>query len=94
MTTSGSFAPDTGALSSLLDAGNGPVLVLDPCGELWEAFWQAPVWKNSGRPGAWRPGRRRRATSGTCWPRWAASMQRKPVSVLPPHFFRRKVTAT
>lgn len=52
MTTSGTFAPDTGALSSLLDAGNGPVLVLDPCGELWEAFWQAPVWKKLWQ--AWR----------------------------------------
>ncbi|WP_210512564.1 prepilin peptidase-dependent protein [Pantoea ananatis] len=52
MTTSGTFAPDTGALSSLLDAGKGPVLVLDPCGELWEAFWQAPVWKKLWQ--AWR----------------------------------------
>ncbi len=52
MTTSGTFAPDAGALSSLLDAGSGPVLVLDPCGALWEAFWQAPRWKNLWQ--AWR----------------------------------------
>lgn len=45
MTTSGTFAPDAGALTSLLDAGDGPVLVLDPCGTLWEAFWQSPYWK-------------------------------------------------
>lgn len=52
MTTSVTFAPDSGALSSQLDAGRGPVLVLDPCGALWEAFWQAPVWKNLWQ--AWR----------------------------------------
>ncbi|XXN66773.1 prepilin peptidase-dependent protein (plasmid) [Enterobacter ludwigii] len=52
MTTSGTFAPDAGALSSLLDAAAGPVLVLDPCGALWEAFWQAPRWKT--RWQAWR----------------------------------------
>ena len=52
MITSGTFAPDAGALSSLLDAGEGPVLVLDPCGALWEAFWQSPRWKNAWQ--AWR----------------------------------------
>ena len=52
MTTSGTFAPDAGALSSLLDAGTGPVLVLDPCGVLWEAFWQSPRWKKLWQ--AWR----------------------------------------
>lgn len=52
MTTSGTFAPDAGALSSLLDAAAGPVLVLDPCGALWEAFWQAPRWKTLWQ--AWR----------------------------------------
>ncbi|MGK3137960.1 prepilin peptidase-dependent protein [Pantoea trifolii] len=52
MTTSGTFAPDAGALSSLLDAAAGPVLVLDPCGALWEAFWQAPRWKTQWQ--AWR----------------------------------------
>lgn len=52
MTTLGRFAPDTGALSSLLDSGNGPVLVLDPCGALWETFWQTPHWKKEWQ--AWR----------------------------------------
>lgn len=52
MTTNGTFAPDAGALSSLLNLGSGPVLVLDPCGVLWETFWQAPVWKKVWQ--AWR----------------------------------------
>lgn len=52
MTRSGTFAPDAGALFSLLDSGHGPVLVLDPCGALWEVFWQAPYWKNLWQ--AWR----------------------------------------
>ncbi len=52
MTTSGTFAPDAGALFSLLDAGTGPVLVLDPCGAMWEAFWHAPRWKTLWQ--AWR----------------------------------------
>ncbi|MBN1087336.1 hypothetical protein JNO12_24655 [Erwinia aphidicola] len=52
MTTSVTFAPDAGALSSLLEAGRGPVLVLDPCGALWAAFWQSPGWKNLWQ--AWR----------------------------------------
>lgn len=50
MTTIESFAPDAGALFSLLDAGAGPVLVNDPCGALWDAFWQSPhrkkVWQS------------------------------------------------
>lgn len=52
MTTSGTFAPDAGALSSLLDAGTGPVLVLDPCGVLWETFWNTPRWSRLWQ--AWR----------------------------------------
>lgn len=52
MTISVTLAPDAGALSSLLDAGRGPVLVLDPCGALWAAFWQSPGWKNLWQ--AWR----------------------------------------
>jgi hypothetical protein len=52
MTTSCTFAPDAGALFSLLDAGNGPVLVLDPCGAMWEAFWHAERWKTQWQ--AWR----------------------------------------
>ncbi|WP_168403361.1 prepilin peptidase-dependent protein [Erwinia amylovora] len=52
MTTSITFAPDVGALSSLLDAAAAPVLVLDPCGAMWEAFWQAPRWKTLWQ--AWR----------------------------------------
>lgn len=52
MTMIETFAPDADALFSLLDVGAGPVLVNDPCGTLWEAFWQAPhrktVWQ------AWR----------------------------------------
>lgn len=52
MTTSGTFAPDAGALSSLLDAGSGPVLVLDPCGEMWAAFWNTPRWSRLWQ--AWR----------------------------------------
>lgn len=52
MTTSETFAPDTGALASLLDAGEGPVIVLDPCGELWKAFWQTRRWSRLWQ--AWR----------------------------------------
>jgi len=52
MITSVTFAPDAGALSSLLEAGRGPVLVLDPCGALWAEFWQSPGWKNLWQ--AWR----------------------------------------
>lgn len=52
MTTSVTFAPDAGALSSLLDAGIGPVLVLDPCGALWNTFWNTPRWRQLWQ--AWR----------------------------------------
>lgn len=52
MTTSCTFAPDTGALFSLLESGNGPILVLDPCGAMWDAFWQAQRWKKLWQ--AWR----------------------------------------
>jgi len=52
MITSGTFAPDAGALSSLLDAGKGPVLVLDPCGALWQSFWDTPRWSTLWQ--AWR----------------------------------------
>ena len=46
MITSGTFAPDAGALSSLLDAGAGPILVPDPCGSLWQTFWNTPRWSH------------------------------------------------
>ncbi|MEQ9927988.1 prepilin peptidase-dependent protein [Pectobacterium parvum] len=52
MTTSGIFEPDTGALSSLLDAGEGPIIVLDFGGELWETFWNTPRWSRLWE--AWR----------------------------------------
>lgn len=52
MTTIETFAPDTDALFSLLDAGASPVLVNDPCGALWESFWQAAPRKNLWQ--AWR----------------------------------------
>lgn len=52
MTTSDTFAPDSGALSSLLDAGEGPVLVLDPCGAQWETFWSTRRWSRLWQ--AWR----------------------------------------
>lgn len=52
MTTSGIFAPDAGALSSLLDASSGPILVLDPCGAMWEAFHRTSRWSQVWQ--AWR----------------------------------------
>jgi hypothetical protein len=61
---SGTFAPDAGALASLLDAGEGPVIVLDPCGALWTEFWQTPRWSRLWQ--AWRlaPGQ---AQEGDVW---------------------------
>lgn len=52
MTTSGNFSPDAGALASLLDAGEGPIVVLDPCGAHWEIFWNTPRWSRLWQ--AWR----------------------------------------
>lgn len=52
MTTSVTFAPDDGALASLLDEGTGPVIVLDPCGALWDTFWNTPRWSRLWQ--AWR----------------------------------------
>lgn len=64
MTTSGTFAPDAGALASLLDTGEGPVIVMDPCGALWETFWNTPHWSRLWQ--AWRlaPGQ---AQEGDVW---------------------------
>lgn len=71
MTTSGTFAPDAGALSTLLDAAAAPILVLDPCGAMWEAFWQAPRWKTLWQ--AWRlaPGQ---TQEGDVWDVLAAAL--------------------
>ena len=52
MTMSGTFAPDAGALATLLDAGEGPVIVLDPCGVLWAQFWLTARWSSLWQ--AWR----------------------------------------
>lgn len=52
MITSGTFAPNAGALETLLDAGEGPVIVLDPCGSLWNTFFQTPRWSRLWQ--AWR----------------------------------------
>lgn len=52
MITSGTFAPNAGALEKLLDAGEGPVIVLDPCGALWNTFFQTPRWSRLWQ--AWR----------------------------------------
>lgn len=64
MITSGTFAPDAGALSSLLDAGAGPVIVSDPCGTLWDIFRHTPRWTSVWQ--AWRlaPGQ---AQEGNVW---------------------------
>ncbi|WP_226020500.1 prepilin peptidase-dependent protein [Serratia symbiotica] len=45
MTMSSVFVPDSHALTAALDAADGPLLVLDPCGELWTQFWQASRWR-------------------------------------------------
>lgn len=45
MTLSSVFASDGRALSDALDAGRGPIVVLDPCGELWAQFWQESRWR-------------------------------------------------
>lgn len=52
MITSGTFAPNAGALEKLLDAGEGPVIVLDPCGALWNTFFLTPRWSRLWQ--AWR----------------------------------------
>lgn len=52
MTTCVTFAPDAGALGNLLDAGEGPVIVLDPCGAHWKSFFQTPRWPRLWQ--AWR----------------------------------------
>lgn len=52
MIKSGTFAPDAGALEKLLDAGTGPVIVLDPCGAHWNIFFQTPRWSRLWQ--AWR----------------------------------------
>lgn len=52
MTTSSTFAPNDGALASLLDAGVGPVIVLDPCGAQWDTFWNTSRWSRVWQ--AWR----------------------------------------
>ncbi|NWC63947.1 prepilin peptidase-dependent protein [Cedecea sp. P7760] len=75
MTTSGTFAPDVGALFSLLDAGSGPVLVLDPCGALWDAFWQTPRWKNLWQAWRFAPGQ---AQEGDVWDVLSALRQVDP----------------
>lgn len=75
MTTSSTFAPDTGALYSLLDAGIGPVLVLDPCGALWEAFWQSPHWKNRWKTWRLAPGQ---TQEGDVWDVLSALRQVNP----------------
>lgn len=52
MTTSCTFAPDADAFNAFLGTTEGPVIVLDPCGVLWEAFHSNPhlsrLWQ------AWR----------------------------------------
>lgn len=75
MTTSSTFAPDTGALYSLLDAGIGPVLVLDPCGALWEDFWQSPHWKNRWKTWRLAPGQ---TQEGDVWDVLSALRQVNP----------------
>lgn len=52
MITSGSFAPDDGEFANLLNAAKGPVIALDPCGTLWNTFWQTPRWSQLWQ--AWR----------------------------------------
>lgn len=44
MKKSSTFVSDSGALSAALDAARGPVVVLDPCGELWSQYWQKCHW--------------------------------------------------
>lgn len=69
MTTIESFAPDAGALFSLLDAGAGPVLVNDPCGALWDEFWQAPHCRNVWQSWRLAPGQ---TQEGDVWDALAA----------------------
>lgn len=52
MKTSCTFAPDSGALFSQLEVSEKPILVLDPCGKMWEAFWHTPRWNTLWQ--AWR----------------------------------------
>lgn len=64
MILSGTLAPDTGAFEALLDAGQGPVIALDPCGVLWETFEYSSRWSRLWQ--AWRltPGQ---AQDGDVW---------------------------
>lgn len=52
MKTSSTFASDVDALTTVLDAGIGPIIVLDPCGVLWEEFHSTQRWSRLWQ--AWR----------------------------------------
>lgn len=45
MTIHKCFSPDGRDLYTALDAGQGPLVVLDPCGELWTQFWLESRWQ-------------------------------------------------
>ncbi|MNB82677.1 hypothetical protein D3C81_200170 [compost metagenome] len=52
MKTSSTFASDADALTTFLDAGTGPIIVLDPCGVLWAEFHRTQRWSRLWQ--AWR----------------------------------------
>jgi len=45
MTMRNWFAPDGRDLYTALETGHGPVVVFDPCGELWTQFWLESRWQ-------------------------------------------------
>lgn len=52
MKTSSTFASDADALTTFLDSGSGPIIVLDPCGVLWNQFHSTQRWSRLWQ--AWR----------------------------------------
>lgn len=52
MKTSSTFASDADALTTFLDSGIGPIIVLDPCGVLWNQFHSTQRWSRLWQ--AWR----------------------------------------